>query len=56
VEGNINPQYGRYKVFRYMRLDDYDTSNWFMVNKDLMKKYLIWIDRVSQETDTIVDF
>ena len=56
AEGNINPQYGRYKVFRYMRLDDYDTSNWFMVNRDLMKKYLIWIDRVPQETDTIIDF
>ena len=56
VEGNINPQYGRYKVMRYMRLDDYDTNNWFMVNVDLMKKFLIWIDRISQETDTIVDF
>ena len=56
VEGNINPQYGRYKVFRYMRLDDYDTNNWFMVNYDMMKKFLIWIDRVGQETDTIVDF
>jgi phage major head subunit gpT-like protein len=56
VEGNINPQYGRYKVMRYMRLSDYDTNNWYLVNVDLMKKNLIWIDRVSQETDTIVDF
>jgi len=56
VEGNINPQYGRYKVFRYMRLDDYDTNNWSMVNVDQMKKYLLWIDRISQETDTIIDF
>ena len=55
-DGNINPQYGRYRVFRYMRLDDFDTNNWFMVNWDMMKKFLIWIDRISQETDTIVDF
>uniref|UniRef100_A0A6M3KW95 Putative capsid protein n=1 Tax=viral metagenome TaxID=1070528 RepID=A0A6M3KW95_9ZZZZ len=54
--GNINPQYGRYKVFRYMRLDDYSTTNWFMCNVDMMKKMLLWIDRISQETDTIVDF
>jgi phage major head subunit gpT-like protein len=56
AEGNINPQYGRYKVKRYMRLDDVDTNNWFMVNVDMMHKFLIWIDRIAQETDTIVDF
>ena len=56
AEGNINPQYGRYRVMRYMRLDDVDANNWFMVNVDMMKKFLIWIDRISQETDTIVDF
>jgi hypothetical protein len=56
VEGNINPQYGRYKVFRYMRLDDYDPNNWSMVNVDQMKRFLLWIDRISQETDTIIDF
>ena len=57
AEGNINPQYGRYKVFRYMRLDDFDTNNWFMVNTDLMKKYLIWVTgKPAMETDTIIDF
>jgi hypothetical protein len=56
AEGNINPQYGRYKVERHMRLDEYDTNNWFMVNTDLMKRFLIWIDRIPAETDTIVDF
>lgn len=55
-DGNINPQYGRYNVFRYMRLDDYDTNNWFMVNYDLMKKNLIWIRRIEHEPDTIIDF
>lgn len=51
-----NMQYGRYKVMRNMRLDDYSTTNWFMVNVDLMKQFMIWIDRISAETDTIVDF
>lgn len=32
AEGNINPQYGRFKVIPYLRLDDYDTNNWFMVD------------------------
>ena len=56
AHGNINPQYGRYRVMRYMRLDDYDANNWHMVNVDLMKKYLIWASRIPYETDTIVDF
>ena len=56
AEGNINPQYGRYKVERLMRLDDYDANNWFMVNWDLMKKFLIWLDRIPAEVDTLVDF
>jgi len=51
-----NVQYGRYRVMRYMRLDDYSTTNWGMVNVDMMKKFLIWINRIPQETDTIVDF
>ena len=56
AEGNINPQYGRYRVERLMRLDDYDANNWFMVNWDLMKKALIWDDRIPAEIDTIPDF
>ncbi len=56
ADGNINPQYGRYKVERLMRLDDYSETNWFMVNWDLMKKFLIWDDRIPAEIDTLVDF
>ena len=52
----INVQEGRYNVERYMRLDDYDTNNWFMVNWTLMKKFLIWIDRISADPNTTVDF
>lgn len=56
AEGNVNPQYGRYKVERYMRLDDYSTTNWFMVNWTLMKKYLLWIDRIAADSNTTIDF
>lgn len=56
AEGNVNPQYGRYNVKRFMRLDDYDTDNWFMVNWTLMKKYLLWIDRIAADPSTTVDF
>ena len=56
AEGNINPQEGRYMVERYMRLDDYDSNNWFMVNMTQMKKFLIWINRIAMEVNTTPDF
>jgi hypothetical protein len=56
AEGNINPQASRYSILRYLRLDDYDTDNWMMVNRTLMREALLWIDRVSSETNTMVDF
>lgn len=51
-----NMQFGRYQVIPYLRLDDYDTNNWFMVDMDKMKKALRWIDRVMPEIRTTVDF
>src|SRR3989337_2856233 len=56
AEGNVNPQYKRYKVIPYARLDDSDTNNWFMVNMDLMKKALVFISRIKPETRTQIDF
>ena len=56
AEGNVNPQYKRYQVIPYARLDDNDTNNWFMVNLDLMKKMLIFIKRIMPETKTQIDF
>lgn len=47
---------GRFKVVPYMRLDDYDTNNWFMIDSSLMKKFLLWIDRVKPESNNTVDF
>ena len=54
--GNINPQEGRYNVERYMRLDDYSATNWFLVNQTLMKENLLWINHTEADYDNTVDF
>ena len=51
-----NMEYKRYSIIPYLRLDDYDTNNWFMVDTANMKKNLVWIDRISPETKNTVDF
>jgi len=56
AEGNVNPQYKRHTVIPYLRLDDYDTNNWFMVDMDQMKRDLVWIDRIKPESKNTVDF
>lgn len=53
---DANYQYKRYEIIPYLRLDDYDTNNWFMVDKRSMKRDLIFIDRVLPEIETLVDF
>lgn len=55
-EGNINVNYGRYEVIPYLRLDDYSSNAWFMVDKDAMKKDLVWINRIKPEVKHTVDF
>lgn len=56
AEGNANPQYKRYDIIVYPRLDDTDTNNWFMVDKDLMKQDLLWINRIMPEKEVMIDF
>jgi hypothetical protein len=56
AEGTVNVQEGRFKVVPYLRLDDYDSNNWFMVDSRKMKKYLVWFDRVKPESKTQVDW
>ena len=52
----VNMEAGRYEVIPYMRLDDTDTNNWFMVWKSQMKRDLLWIDRIKPELENTVDF
>ena len=56
AEGNANPHYKRYDIIVYPRLDDTDTNNWFMVDKDLMKQDLLWIDRIMPEKEVMIDY
>jgi len=53
---DVNMAYGRYEVIPYLRLDDSDTNNWFMVWKSQMKRDLVWIERIKPELENIVDF
>jgi len=52
----MNSQFGRYEVIPWLRLDDTDTNNWFMVDMDKMKDNLIWWDRVQTESKNTVDW
>lgn len=56
AEGNVNMQAGRYEVIPYLRLDDYDSNNWFMVDRDAMKRNALWVNRVNPEVKNTVDF
>ena len=51
-----NMDAGRYEVIPYLRLDDNDANDWFLVWKSQMKKDLIWIDRTAPEINNTVDF
>lgn len=51
-----NMDYKRYKIIPYLRLDDYDSNNWFLVDLDAMKRDLMWIDRIQPETKHTVDY
>ena len=55
ANGKINSQYKRFKVIEWKRLDEFSTKNYFMVNEAMMKKQLIWMDRIKQETNTWTD-
>lgn len=56
AEGTKNMEYNRYEIIPYLRLDDYDTNNWYMVDREAMKRDLLWIDRILPETKHTVDF
>ena len=47
---------GRYQVIPYLRLDDSDTNNWYLVDLDRMKESLVWINRINPELNNTVDF
>jgi len=56
ANNTVNMMKGRFKVVPYMRLDDYDTNNWFMIDSAAMKQHLLWIDREKPSSQNTVDF
>ena len=56
ANNTINMMKGRFKVLPYLRLDDYDTNNWFLIDSSMMKKYLLWINRVAPDVNNTIDF
>jgi phage major head subunit gpT-like protein len=56
ANGNINPQHMRYKIIPHLRLSDYSTTTWYMVNMDMMKDSLIWINRIMPDFNATTDF
>lgn len=51
-----NWHFGKYGLESWMRLDAYDTNNWWLVNTTMMKRFLVWYDRIKPETASTVDF
>ncbi len=56
ANNNINPQYKRYQVIPYMRLDDSDTNDWYLIDLDAIKRNAVWYDRIAPEYKNTVDF
>jgi phage major head subunit gpT-like protein len=56
AEGNVNFHYQRYDLQVLPRLDDYSTSNWYLVWKSRMKKDNLWYDRIKPEAKSTWDF
>lgn len=53
---DANYQANRYQIIPYLRLDDSDSNNWFMVDMSRMKEALLWIDRINPEIKSTVDY
>lgn len=56
AEGTKNYWQGKFKVVVLKRLDDSSTTNWWLVDSKKMKRYLVWLDNVKPETETMWDF
>lgn len=53
---NENLQMGIYEIIVYDRMEDSSTSSWAMVDLDLMKKNMIFMNRIKFETENERDF
>jgi len=53
---NVNMQYGLYQIINWLRLSDYSTTSWGMLDMSSMKDNFKWIQRADAETNNTVDF
>lgn len=55
-DNDPNFQRGRWKNIELPLLDDNDVDNWFIVDSELMKECLIWLEGVALEFNRATDF
>ena len=53
---NKNINYQGYKSIPYSRMDDTSTTSWIMVDFEMMKKYMVFINRIKAEFFNTNDF
>ena len=53
ISNTMNVLDGRYKVIDWLYLTD--TNNWFMIDANMMKMFLIWYNRINTEFNRDVD-
>jgi len=56
AEGTVNVQKGRWNYVTSQYFNDVSTKNWIMVDWTLVKEFALWLNRVSDEVKTMVDF
>ncbi len=56
ANNNVNVQKGRYQVIPYLRLDDSDTNDWYLVDLDKVKSDFVWFNRIAPEYKNTIDF
>ena len=54
--GLKNVMYNRYTPFVWGRLDDYSTGDWYVVSKSMVKKYMVYLNKVAPEVKTTIDW
>jgi hypothetical protein len=55
AEGNKNMLKGRFKIISWRLLDESSTKNWFMADSRMLKRFLMFLDRIKPEPHTFID-
>lgn len=56
AEGTVNVQAGKWEYKTSQYFNDYSTKNWIMVDWTALKRYALWINRMSPEDGAEYDF